>query len=304
MKKILTSLALLGLAAGAYAQRTVDLTAEALMIPNQQLEPGTPLTSSYYFNGNDLGAINDSIPAYIGYLIDSAGGTLLMNSDSIQFLGPWAELGDTGTMGFQVWGPSEADIVADTSYAGIVSIPNTFYETTDSINSLLDIDSFETYFEPYGGVGIPFESIILRRSELVNGETYGWYTHVRPYPSWDEAPYMDDDPMNNWVYTPVIWQGNTSISDLLSNTNYTPLEVYPNPTVDQLSFKLTFDKANKSTVVRIMDINGRVLNSKRLGSAPAGTQQYSVDVSALPAGNYSIQVITTHTISVEKFVKK
>src|SRR5690606_36211407 len=109
----------------------------------------------------------------------------------------------------------------------------------------------------------------------------------------------------NWTYTPVIWQGNPSgITELLNNTHYTPLEIFPNPTTDQVSFKLTFDKANKSTVVRIMDINGRVLNSKSLGSAPAGTQQYSVDVSTLPAGKYSIQVITTHTISVEKFVKK
>jgi len=303
MKKILTSLALLGLGAGAYAQ-SVDLTAEALMIPNQQLTPGTPLTYTYYYNGGDLEPLNDSLPAYIGYLIDSAGGTLHMNSDSIQFLGPWTVLNEDGTMGFNVWGPSEEDISADEGYAPIVMIPNEFYETTDSINSLLDIDSFEVYFEPYGGIGIPFESIVLRRSELVNGQTYGWYTHVRPYPGWTEGPYIDEDPMNNWVYTPVIWQGNTSISDLLNNTQYTPLEVYPNPTVDKLSFELTFEKPNKSTVVRIMDINGRVLNTQRLGSAPVGTQQYSVDVSALPAGNYSIQVITTHAISVEKFVKK
>jgi len=302
MKKILTSLGLLGLAAGAYAQPVVDLTATALMETNQILGPSQPLTVTPYVTG-DASGINDSIPAFIAYGIDSAGGTLMVG-DTIQFLGPWAVVNEDGTMGFNIFAPTEADISADTGYAGIVYIPSTWFETTDSINSLLDIDSFEAYFEPYGGVGIPFESIVLRRSELVNGETYGWYTHVRPYPSWEEAPYVDDDPMNNWVYTPVIWQANTSISDLLSNTHYTPLEIYPNPTVDQLSFKLTFDKANKSTVVRIMDINGRVLSSKSLGSAPVGTQQYSVDVSALPAGNYSIQVITTHAISVEKFVKK
>ncbi len=304
MKKILTSLALLGaMTMGAYAQ-TVDLSAQALMIPDQELNPGVPLSSSYYFNGGDLGALNDSIPAYIGYGIDSAGGTLPMN-DTIQFLGPWSVLNADSTMGFNIYADTLADISADTGYAGIVSVPTTWFETTDSINTLLNIPYFDSNFVDYDGINLPFINMVVRRADLVNGNTYGWYTHVRPYPSWDDAPYVDTNHLNNWAYIPVIWQGNPSgLTELLNNTHYTPLEIYPNPTTDQLSFKLNFDKANKYTVARILDLNGRALSSKYLGSAAAGTQQYSVDVSALPAGMYSIQVITERTISVEKFVKK
>ncbi len=209
-------------------------------------------------------------------------------------------MGTDGTMGFYKGFRSNGDEVdATDGYAVISFLGNDWVATTDSIKTLLNVQYFEEH-----GVGNPFEDMLYRRSELVAGQTYGWYTHMRPYPSWDEASYTDPDRTNNWSYTPVIWQGGVGIKELLSNTRYTALDVYPNPTVDQLNFKLEFAKANKSTVVRVLDISGRALSSKAMGASATGTQQFSYNVAQLPAGSYSLQVITDHAIYVSKFVKK
>lgn len=304
MKKILTLMAATAISGVVANAQTIDLAPEALMIPNQVLESSKGITTTPYTNGGDTTGTNDSIPGIIYYGIDSGGGTLTAE-DTFQFIGPWSDLNDDGTMGFNIgYSLDGDDVVADTSYGMIFYLNNSWIESTDSINTLLNIDYFEANFVDSGGVGLPFEDMLYRRSELVNGQTYGWYTHCRPYPAWDDANYDDPNKLNNWYYTPVIWNANvTGLHDLISNTHYTPLKIYPNPTIDKLSFQLTFDKMNKSTVVRVLDINGRNIFSHNLGSGN-GTQDYSVDVQSLAPGNYQLQVITDHTISVEKFVKQ
>lgn len=298
MKKILTSLALIGaIGTGAYAQE-VDLRAFAIMIPNQVLGPNKPISNTGIIN--NLPAPADSIQGAILYGIDSSGGTFL-TTDTFQFFGPWVAMGTDGTMGFyRGFSNSGNDVVAGPNGTILSYLGNDWVASTDSIKTLLNLQYFEEH-----GVDNLFEDMLYRRSELVAGQTYGWYAHMRPYPSWAEAPYVDPDHNNNWGYTPVIWQGGTtSIQELLSSTHYTPLTVYPNPTVEQLNFKLEFAKANKSTIVRVLDLGGRSLNSKAMGGANAGTQEYSYNVAKLPAGSYTLQVITDNAIYTSKFVKK
>lgn len=298
MKKILTSLALIGaFATGSHAQE-VDLKPFAIMIPNQVLGPNKPISNTGIINNQPAPA--DSIQGAIIYGVDSAGGNFL-STDTFIFFGPWVAMGDDGTMSFyRGFRGNGDDVDATDGYAIISYLGNDWVATTDSIKTLLNIQYFEQ-----NGVGHPFEDMLYRRSELVNGQTYGWYAHMRPYPNWDDAPYVDPDPTNNWGYTPVIWQaGTTSIQELLSSTHYTPLAVYPNPTVEQLNFKLEFAKTNKSTVVRVLDLSGRALSSKAMGGANAGTQEYSYNVSKLSAGTYTLQVITDNAIYTSKFVKK
>lgn len=299
MRKILTSLALVGaIGTAGYAQENIDLRPFAVMIPNQVLNAHTPITTTGMVN--TLPVPVDSIQGAIVYAIDSSGG-VLTNTDTFAFFGPWSVMSTTGTVPFNVgYSLDGSDIDAGTTGTSIFYLNNSWIPNTDSINTLLNVQYFEE-----NGIGNPFEDMLYRRSEFVDGQTYGWYAHMRPYPNWDEGSFIDPDQTNNWDYTPVIWQGGTtSAKDLLANQHYSSLEVYPNPAVEKLNFKLDFTKMNKSTVVRVLDLSGRSLNSKFMGSAEPGTKEYSYNIETLPAGTYTLQVITDNSISVAKFVKK
>jgi len=268
------------------------------MIPNQELNPGEPITVTGVVNNNPAPA--DSIQGAIIYGIEANGGTLIGNIDTFVFFGPWSEMSAEGTVPFNIGFSQDGnDIVADTAYTPIFFLGNDWVPMTDSIKTLLNVQFFEE-----NGVGHPFEDMLYRRSELVDGQTYGWYTHMRPYPNWDEGTFTDPDQTNNWDYTPVIWRtGTTSLTELLKNTKYTDIALYPNPAVDQVSFSIEFPKANKSTVARVLDVSGRAVKSKAYG-AGSGTQKYTMDVASLPAGIYSLQIICDNVIYHGKFVKK
>lgn len=307
MKKIFTSLlALGGLGVTTHAQLPgeVDLEPRAIMINDQILTPGLILSTESYFN--QLPANNDSVPALIAYGIAPDGGTL-ETTDTFGFFGPWMEMSAEGTMGFhRGYAVQGNEVTGGPDWTVLMTLGSDWVRTTDSINTLLNIEFVaQNGIGENGGMGqgYPFEDILLRRSELVNGQTYGWYTHMRPYPSWEEASYVDPNKSNNWNYTPIIWNGGgTSLADLVSKTNYTHIDVYPNPSVDKINFSLDIDPNNRSTVIRVLDNTGRVVISKFYDKGSMSNEQ-SLDVSSFAVGTYQLQVICDRAIYVSSFVK-
>ena len=94
--------------------------------------------------------------------------------------------------------------------------------------------------------------------------------------------------------------------DFVSGTNNledekTAFAVYPNPTSDNLSIKLT----NINTLSIIDKLNIFDLNGRTILSINAFDVQKTIDVSTLPTGVYSIQLMdnATQSISTRKFVK-
>ncbi len=293
MKKIFTSLlALGGLGIVANAQN-VDLAPRVLGAPNQGFFNGKHISPSGLVNSNPIPT--DSASGALSLGIGAGGGTLL-GTDTFAFFGPWSEMSAEGTVGFSAGLTNGgADIVGVAgSWTSIYYLGGDNITSIDSINTLLNIESFV--------VGEPFETLLSRRSELVNGNVYGWYTHMRPFPNWSEGSFTDADDTNNWAYIPVIWQSNTtSIAEMFANS-YTLVDVFPNPTVNNISMKVNIADGNKSTVLRIIDATGREISSKQLG-ATSGDQSFTSDVSNLPAGIYNMQVICQKAIYVGKFVK-
>lgn len=72
------------------------------------------------------------------------------------------------------------------------------------------------------------------------------------------------------------------------------LDVYPNPTTGQLNFNSNLPLAN--SVVQLHDITGRLMLNTVLTST-------NLDISTLPAGVYSLQVITAKGVFNKKIVK-
>jgi hypothetical protein len=287
MKRIYMTAALLGaLATGASAQN-VDLLTIPVIDSNYHMPPtGKPFTLTGIFDTNIPGG--DSITASLLYAI--APGSFLVNGDQVFVLGPFATVSSEGAIG-RVFTASEDIIPEDVNLVFAVA-PITI---SDSINTLLNIPNFEAD-------STFFVDLLVPRQSLVVGQTYGWYGLCRPHP---QGAYADSFRDNNFRYIPIIWGGSgTSIADMINKPTLTPLSIYPNPTVDNISFELQFSKANKSTVVRVLDIKGSAISTTSFGNAGVGAKKYSVNVAQLPAGMYSLQVITDNSISVEKFVKK
>lgn len=290
MKRIYMTLALLGAAvSGAFAQDGVDLLVFPVIDSNYNMPPtGKPFSLTGVFEAGVPGG--DSVTATVIYAVGPE--SMLLTGEQAWFIAPDATLSDSGFVSGWVYTAPE-DIVGDGELAMPFALSANGLPISDSIRTLLNIENFEADSSF-------FVDLLVKRSALVVGNTYGWYGHVRPWPS---GAYVDSN--GAFEYIPIVWGGSgTSLPELVKNTKYTPLEIFPNPTTDNVNFELEFADANKSTIARVLAINGRVVSTTNFGKTAPGTRKHSVDVSSLPAGMYSLQVITDHAISVEKFVKK
>lgn len=294
MKKIYASAALaLAAATGAQAQvmGSVDLASVAVIEENTQLNPTTGRGLSWraaLLGDNPF----DSIPAAIGIAITQSSPEGLIELDKLWFISPTCEVTEEGVYGYVYTAPA-----AGVDPGGIFVIDGNL-EATDSINTLLNIDSFNT-----PGVNL-FSHLLVPRQNLVVGQTYGFYAYTRPYPQTQggsDFTYEDPDMTNNWDYVPVIWGSGTGIGEF--STKYDAMAVYPNPAQSTVNFTADVKVASHYHVVRIVDMNGRQVLSERRGAVNAGELNGTVDVTALPAGNYSIQVITNNGVAASKFVK-
>jgi hypothetical protein len=287
MKRIYMALALVsGLAFGANAQ--IDLVAIPIIDTNYNMpQTGKPFSLTGIFDANTPGG--DSISAAVIFAL--APGSSMVADDKVFFLSPASTVSSQGASGWVYTAPDNIDNSTGTNNLAFTVSPA--LQKSDSIKTLLHIANFEADSNT-------FASLLVPRASLVVGNTYGWYGYCAPNP---EGAYTDPVGSNNFRYVPIIWGGNTSVSEML-NPKLTPLSIFPNPATDNISFKIEFAKNNESTVARVLDISGRAITTENFGSTSLGSKQYSVNVSKLPAGVYSLQVITDHTISVEKFVKK
>jgi hypothetical protein len=73
--------------------------------------------------------------------------------------------------------------------------------------------------------------------------------------------------------------------------------LYPNPTTGR--FNVTFLQALDNAVIRILDINGRTYKHFK-----ASGTQIQCDISGLPAGVYSIEIIDKSTVISKKVIKQ
>lgn len=290
MKRIYATAALLfALFTGATAQQ-VDLEAIVLADSNVCIRatPGKPFSWRSALSGQ--APTNDSL-AIGTFAAVTTQGSGMAQGDQFFFIDPTGDISAQGASGWIV------TLSQDVDTNSLMYVDGRLHNS-DSVNVLLNITNFENDSTTWA-------SLLVPRASLVNGQTYGMFMYVRPYP-FTGAPYSDSIGSNNFHYVPVIWNGNcgTGLNDLIGAQKYLPMDVYPNPAVNSVSFEITNEKATKKTVVRVMDITGKAVKTIDLGAAATGNQKYNMDLSELAAGQYSIQVITDFQIYAQKFIKK
>ncbi|MEM6318629.1 MAG: T9SS type A sorting domain-containing protein [Bacteroidota bacterium] len=99
----------------------------------------------------------------------------------------------------------------------------------------------------------------------------------------DDEAVLFLQPLNNL-------NGNTAqFRSQVEKANSTVLQqVYPNPTVDELTVRL-FSKKTTETALTIYDLHGKIM-SQRQETLTTGTQLITIPVSNLPAGMYFLEM--------------
>ncbi|MFA6059310.1 MAG: T9SS type A sorting domain-containing protein [Taibaiella sp.] len=117
----------------------------------------------------------------------------------------------------------------------------------------------------------------------------------------NEAVVVDTALGNNAQYPAItIACPTTGIGDIKGLAKQT-LSVYPNPAKNDIFFTYNFEKVSNDAAIRISDIAGRIVLTKTLGKNVIGEQKLSIDVSALHAGTYIIELITEENRAISKF---
>ena len=263
MKKILTSLALLGVVAtGAYAQKNIDLQMVPLMpTPGFQLPNMAQGDTMYYAfqvtnAGPDALTVEDTIKVdCYGILADAtgAGYYFTLTKDSAELAAGGVDTLFFYTTQGENWGQGQNGSV-------YTVFPDNSADTFEFVIYGTDVD------------GMMFTDPDIDSEGMVSG--------------------------NNYVMIDGVFGDPSGIFEM-DNLSKASLEVFPNPATSTINVNYNFS-ANTPAAIRVTDVTGRVVLNKDLGNQTPGAQQFSVDVSTLNSGIYTIELITDQQRAISK----
>jgi hypothetical protein len=91
-------------------------------------------------------------------------------------------------------------------------------------------------------------------------------------------------------------------SGVEENINSEGVSIYPNPTNSNINIELTYSNS-ENTLINVMDITGKVVKAIDLGIVN-GTETVSIPLEGLSNGIYFVEVVSSMSKEVKKFVKK
>lgn len=281
MKRIYLTLgAVVALATGAFAQHA-DLTALVDMTQYECLNAGTTL----YPSDTTINGVDQPVGAFG---VGNNGPDQIDANSTIMMIMPICNVSSTGAQVFPA-------TVSQDAPAGSVATALSYFPV-DSINTLLNIDSFNAGANQ-------FSSLLVPKNQLVDGQTYGFYVYVIGVGSDPNSPdNLDDSMQNNFYYVPVKWhcQPGTGINEMIEE-GAQHIAIFPNPAQNELHFRYGFIKATTQATARVIDMTGRVIMSQELGQQQFGTKEFNMDISSLSAGNYLLEISTGYMNAVGKF---
>ncbi|HXO77005.1 MAG TPA: T9SS type A sorting domain-containing protein, partial [Puia sp.] len=117
------------------------------------------------------------------------------------------------------------------------------------------------------------------------------FTDLTPFPVKDYYRLQIVDNDGNLSYSSIL------VADL-TKTN-SSFVIFPNPATDQVTIR--YSGISGTTTLQLMNIEGKILLQKKLGSSGAGS--VLLPVSMYPPGNYLVQVLRDgHVIHTGKLV--
>lgn len=199
---------------------------------------------------------------------------------------------------FWLTGSTLTQDIPDSSYVSVFS-----FEAVDSISMLLDWARWQQYgTDSIKLYGPPHET-------FVNGQAYGFFVHVYGVDDASSPLNTDNDKQNNWAVQKVIWNSPSctrsplSIGDIIVPKERESLVVYPNPATTEMNFDYALP-VYSNAFVSISDATGRVVYRKNYGNVAPGNHKYTVDISKLVSGMYTVEFQTDEKRAITKLTVK
>jgi len=198
-------------------------------------------------------------------------------------------------------------------YYDLTEITNiTYFETVSSGNDLpaaveLMTGYIGTSGEPYEGCLVSITNAACTNTDLGFGDAYFddgtgdcmiddmLYT---PDPAWVLGEYYSVTGVLTYTYEEYKIEpssaADVSIGMALGSIEVSVINIYPNPTVDVLNFRL-----NSNAKAYIYDTNGRLVFTQDVASG-----EVNLDVSGLRLGTYRVDCVSKTSIMRASFVKQ
>ena len=198
-------------------------------------------------------------------------------------------------------------------YYDLTEITNiTYFETVSSGNDLPAAVDLTTGFigtsgEPYEGCLVKITNAACTNTDLGFGDAYFddgsgdcmiddmLYT---PDPAWVLGEYYSVTGVLTYTYEEYKIEpssaADVSIGMALGSIEVSVINIYPNPTVDVLNFRL-----NSNAKAYVYDTNGRLVLTQDVASG-----EVNIDVSGLRHGTYRIDCVSQTSIMRANFVKQ
>ena len=169
-------------------------------------------------------------------------------------------------------------------------------------------------WQPYGAFnGVPVTSIVQQTNSLqrqrytvregVDDVTYIFAKTKFPYAiyfgTYGRGIFMDTTYVTDKVAevsNPEDWLGITNVDN---GENY--VNIYPNPVADVATVELGVVNAGNA-VVKIYDINGKLVHSEKLGYLNEGGHQYSLDCRKFNHGMYLVNINIGNESATSKLI--
>ena len=198
-------------------------------------------------------------------------------------------------------------------YYDLTQLSNlTYFETVSSGNDLPAAVDLTTGFigtsgEPYEGCLVKITNAACTNTDLGFGDAYFddgsgdcmiddmLYT---PDPAWVLGEYYSVTGVLTYTYEEYKIEpssaADVSIGMALGSIEVSVINIYPNPTVDVLNFRL-----NSNAKAYVYDTNGRLVLTQDVASG-----EVNIDVSGLRHGTYRIDCVSQTSIMRANFVKQ
>jgi hypothetical protein len=122
---------------------------------------------------------------------------------------------------------------------------------------------------------------------------------INPYPaSVDLLKVYIDSIRADYLANPDDFGFDPALAIEEHNSEYLPLEIFPNPTNKTLNIQIP--KQIQSAKLEIYDLSGRIIQTETLSNESI----YQLDVEGLRSGFYTLRLISEEGIYVGKFVKE
>lgn len=150
-------------------------------------------------------------------------------------------------------------------------------------------------------------NVIHDGDEVINLQ----FVALKPKPDWTVSPlyvtrkFAGDPNSKDMNITPTDGRVEVKMIHIggLNGKDYQAIQVYPNPTTDELTMTFTITKEGPA-VLYISDLNGKkVVTIMEEGTVPTGKYSYSANLGNLATGIYMATIQTASGIGAQRVIK-